>query len=495
MSGPLFIFEMANNHMGDVRHGVALVRAVRDAVEGFGFDMAFKVQYRSLDTFIHASARGRGDLKHVRRFEETRLTPEEFAVLLAEMRACGFSTVCTPYDERSVDLLEQHGVERVKVASCSLTDWPLLETIARTRKPVIVSTAGARPEEIDNVVSFFLHRGLDLTILHCVAEYPTEDERLHLSRIDLLRRRYPDVRVGYSTHEHPDRTEPVMLAVGKGALVFEKHVGLPTADQPLNSYSATPGQVRSWLSAAARALAMCGDEAWPIPSAAEQESLQSLRRGVWADRDIERGEAVSETNTRFAFPAGPGQLTANQWSKYARFTAREPIAAGEPVLTDRVDAADDRSQVLDAVDRVKAVLRSSHIVVPGKSELEISHHYGMEKFADFGLTMVTVVNREYCKKLIVLLPGQAHPEQFHRNKEETFVVLNGRMTVWLDGEPRTVEAGDVITVQREVRHRFHTDEGIVFEEISSTHHPDDSFYTDPAIARNPRRKTFLTHWM
>jgi N-acetylneuraminate synthase len=286
-----------------------------------------------------------------------------------------------------------------------------------------------------------------------------------------------------------------MLALAKGARVFEKHVGLAAPGAPLNAYSATPAQVHAWLSAAARALAQCGDETWPVPSKEETSSLQSLRRGVWAERDIDGGEPVSEANVRFAFPAGPGQLTANEWSKYARFTAREPIPAGKPVLVDRVEVADDREQVLAAVERVKALLKESRIVVPGKSELEISHHYGMERFSEVGLTMVTIVNREYCKKLIVLLPGQAHPEQFHRRKEETFVVLHGEMTIWLDGEARPARAGDVITVQRDVRHRFRSEGGAVFEEISSTHHRDDSYYTDPAIGENPRRKTYLTHWM
>jgi N-acetylneuraminate synthase len=94
-----------------------------------------------------------------------------------------------------------------------------------------------------------------------------------------------------------------------------------------------------------------------------------------------------------------------------------------------------------------------------------------------------------------MLPGQTHPEQYHEQKEETFVVLHGRLTLWLDGVEQHATAGDVITVNRGVRHRFRTETGAVFEEISSTHYKDDSFYTDPTIAQNPRRKTWLTYWM
>jgi N-acetylneuraminate synthase len=141
------------------------------------------------------------------------------------------------------------------------------------------------------------------------------------------------------------------------------------------------------------------------------------------------------------------------------------------------------------------LLLAGNIVVPGKSDLEISHHYGMERFAEFGLVMITVVNREYCKKLIAMLPGQTHPEQYHVKKEETFVVLHGSMTLWLDGVQREATRGDVITVQRGVKHKFFTASGVVFEEISSTHYVNDSIYTDAAIASNTRRKTLLTYWL
>ncbi|HJV26697.1 MAG TPA: N-acetylneuraminate synthase family protein [Aromatoleum sp.] len=494
---PLFVFEMANNHMGDVDHGVRTIRAIREACEGFedAFDFAFKLQYRDLDTFIHSSMRGRDDVKYIKRFEETRLSDEAFRSLVAEMAAQGFRTVCTPFDEPSVDRIEAHGIHTIKIASCSFTDWPLLERIARADKPVIASTAGSTLEEIDNVVSFFLHRGKDLTLMHCVAEYPTPDDALQVNQIGLLRERYPDCRIGYSTHESPDNTVAVMLAMAKGASVFEKHVVLPTERYPANAYSADPGQIRDWLTAARRAMQICGSNERYAPSTVERASLNSLRRGVFALRDIPAGAEIDNSMIEFAFPPSEGQVTANEWSKYARFVANETIAAGAPVMHVGVAEHHLRSKVLQAVTAVKTLLKAGNIVVPGKSDLEISHHYGMERFDEFGLTMVTVVNREYCKKLLVMLPDQTHPEQYHEQKEETFVVLHGDLTLWLDGEQQQAKAGDVITVNRGVRHKFHTEGGVVFEEISSTHYRDDSFYTDPAIAQNPRRKTWLTYWM
>ena len=494
---PLFVFEMANNHMGDPEHGVATIRAMREACRGFEdeFDFAFKLQYRDLDTFIHRSMRGRTDVKYIKRFEETRLTDEAFRALVGEMEAQGFRTVCTPFDTNSVDRIEAHGIHTIKIASCSFGDWPLMERIAASDKPVIASTATATLEEIDQVVSFFLHRGKDLTLMHCVAEYPTPDESLQVEQIELLRRRYPDCNVGYSTHESPDNTVAVMLAMAKGARVFEKHVVLPTEKYAANAYSANPDQIRAWLSAARQARTILGSTERYTPSESERSSLHALRRGVFAVADIPAGCEIDDAMIEFAFPPQAGQLTANDWSKYARFVTRDAIAAGHPVLREGVEQQDLRDRVLAAVTSVKALLKAGSIVVPGKSDLELSHHYGMERFDEFGLTMVTVVNREYCKKLLVMLPGQTHPEQYHEQKEETFVMLHGDLTLWLDGEQRSARAGDVITVNRGVRHKFRTEAGAVFEEISSTHYKDDSFYTDPAIGANERRKTLLTYWM
>jgi N-acetylneuraminate synthase len=495
MTQPLFVFEMANNHMGSVDHGIKLIRAIRKACEGFPFQFGFKLQYRDLDTYIHHSFRGRSDVKYVKRFEETRLTGEQFMGLLQEMRDQGFRAVCTPFDEPSVDLIEKHDFDIIKIASACLTDWSLLERISTTKKPLIASTGGSSLEEIDNAVSFMLHRGKDLTLMHCVAEYPTPDERLHLNQIDLLRARYPEVKIGYSTHENPSSFEPVMIALAKGARVFEKHVGLPTASYAINQYSATPEQVRTWLAHAQRTLALCGDTERYTPSETERAGIHSLRRGIFAARDIPTGEQLERGDIVFGFPTTDGQLTANDWSKYIRYKVKTTLCSGAPILREQVDGANQRADILKAVRAVRQLLRFGNIVVPGKSELEISHHYGMENFDQFGLTMLTVVNREYCKKLIVMLPGQTHPEQYHQKKEETFLVLHGAMTLWLDGVEQEARPGDVITVQRGVKHKFHTKSGVVFEEISSTHHNDDSFYTDTAIQRNKHRKTWLAYWM
>lgn len=493
---PLFIFEMANNHMGEVEHGLRVMRELAAAVRGLPFRFAVKLQYRDLDNFIHPGFRGRADVKYVKRFEETRLTEGEFLRLRAEMDALGFIPVCTAFDEASVERVERHRYAALKIGSCSFTDWPLLERAARFDGPIIASTAGATLEEIDRVVAFFTHRDKRLALMHCVAEYPTPDERLELNQIRVLGARYPGVHVGYSTHERPGNTEAVQVAVALGARIFEKHVGVPDEGKAVNDYSATPEQVRRWLDAAQRALAMSGEaEGRRPPTEKERSTLRSLQRAVFARRELAPGETLGAENSFLAIPSGPGQLTAADLSKYTRWTVAEPVAAGGPVQHAQVRESDARAKVNQIVRTVKDILHGSGVVVPGRLELEISHHYGIERFDEYGASMVTLVNRTYCKKLIVVVPGQSHPEQWHDVKEETFHVLWGDLSLVLDGAERRLGKGDIVIVERGTRHAFTSRGGCVIEELSSTHEGADSFYTDPAVQQNRSRKTYVTYWL
>ena len=493
---PLFVLEMANNHMGDVEHGLRIIRSMGEVTSKFPFRFAFKLQYRDLDTFIHPAKKGRDDIKYVKRFAETRLSREEFQQLIDAMRLHGFLTMATPFDEVSMDLIENQGLDIVKIASCSFTDWPLLERVVASSLPIIASTAGASLEDIDRVISFFMHRQKEFAIMHCVGEYPTPAERMNLSQVDFLRNRYPGVRIGFSTHEDPDNCDIVKLAIAKGAVVFEKHVGVATASYPLNAYSAAPSQVECWLEAAQQALTLCGNgDRRLLSNPEEAASLRSLRRGVFARRPLQAGEVLRREDVYFAFPPEDHQYTANDWSKYVQCTVDTDIAVDAAIAPANATLLDQREKVLEIVQSVKELLHKSGITFPGCADLEISHHYGIDKFWESGLTMMTVVNRAYCKKILIVLPGQRHPEQYHQQKEETFHLLYGSLQLELDGKPFSCKPGDVVTVNPGVRHAFASAGGAVIEEISSTHLQNDSFYVDPAIAANKNRKTLLSYWM
>jgi len=493
----LFVLEMANNHMGEVAHGIEVIRQFGAVCRQFPeFKFAFKLQYRDLDSFIHPAMKDRNDLKYIKRFSETKLSRQDFERLIEEMRANGFLTMCTPFDNASVGTIESQNLDILKIASCSFTDWPLLERVVQNDLPIIASTAGASLAQIDNVVSFLSHRNKNFAILHCVGDYPTADEKLHISQIDLLKKRYPEVRIGFSTHENPANTDIVKMAIAKGVDLFEKHVGLQTDKHSLNAYSASPEQVKNWLEAARYASVVCGVGHERLPTnAAEAASLLSLRRGVYAKRNIDAGEALTSADFYYAFPPEDGQYTANDCSKYVNFKATQALKKDEALKPGNVLKSDSRDAILSIARRVKSLIADSQITIPGGVDLEISHHYGIDKFDEFGLTMITVVNRSYCKKILVSLPHQKHPEQYHHQKEETFHVLFGELHLTLNGNTEIHHPGDVIIVEPGVRHQFVSPTGCVIEEISSTHFKNDSFYTDESINLNPNRKTLLTYWM
>ncbi|MBF0443315.1 MAG: cupin domain-containing protein, partial [Oligoflexales bacterium] len=145
--------------------------------------------------------------------------------------------------------------------------------------------------------------------------------------------------------------------------------------------------------------------------------------------------------------------------------------------------------------KVRAIVKASGINVPQKVDIEISHHLGLDRFEETGCTILNFINREYCKKLIICLPGQRHPEQYHKLKEEAFHIVYGKVDLTLNGETKEFVPGDIVVVERGMKHEFRSREGAIIEEISSTHYKNDSFYTDPKIGENKNRKTEITYWI
>ncbi|PQO45678.1 sialic acid synthase [Blastopirellula marina] len=461
-----------------------------------GVRAALKFQFRHLDTFIHGDHLEESSNKHVGRFLSTRLSNRQFAQLAEEVRDSGMTTMATPFDEESVDFAFDLDIDILKVASCSATDWPLLERIAEANKPVIFSTGGLTMKQIDSLVSFFDHRRVRFAIMHCVSIYPTPKEHLHLNQISALKRRYPDKVIGFSTHEEPDETSPVQIATGLGAGMLERHVGIETDTIKLNKYSSTPAQVDRWMKAAIEARQICGSFERVPPQPVETEALRSLMRGIYARRPIAKGEPLTRDDVYFAMPLNEGQLTSGQWTDGIVATtelAKDQALLGECVTRPKPD---DTQVLTSAIHGMKAMLNEAQISLPPTFETEFSHHFGMAEFQEVGATLITFVNREYCKKLIIQLPGQRHPAHYHKTKEETFVVLHGELELVVEGRQYTLYPGDMQLVQQGVWHEFWTETGVIFEEISSKHGLCDSFYEDKSINSMDAdsRKTRVNQW-
>ncbi len=492
----LFIFEMANNHQGSVEHGLKIIDELAAISSEFGIRSAVKLQFRELDTFIHPGYRDNASLPHIPRFMGTRLSPQQFNQLVTRTRQAGLVTMTTPFDEASVDLAMTLGVDVIKIGSCSARDWPLLEKAASVGKPLIVSTAGLNINDIDEIVSFLGMRHAHFALMHCVALYPTPPEKLQLNQIELLRRRFPELTIGFSTHEAPDFLDGVKMAYAKGARIFEKHVGLEAEGIKLNNYSASPAQIRKWIQSYQEGVAACGAERRPPASVAETQSLRSLRRGVFAAKDIPQGSTLTRDAVFFAMPLQDGQLESGDWKE--TLIADRPYKMNEPVSGKVMHhAVASHAEIISRLTlQIKGMLNEARIPFGKDFEIELSHHYGLERFREFGAVIIDCINRQYCKKLIMQLPRQKHPYHFHKRKEETFQVLYGDLEVEIDGNQHHLKAGDSLVIPQGAWHKFQTMHGVIFEEISTTHYNDDSFYEDRLIACMPRekRKTKIPNW-
>ncbi len=497
LSRPMIIYEMANNHMGDTEHGKRIIHEMEKVSKGYDLDFAIKFQYRHLDTFIHPDYKNRMDLKFVKRFSETALTEEQFLAMKRECEACGFKTVCTPFDETSVEKVIKHQFDFIKIASASIRDWPLLEKIVTAPMPIIASTGGANIRDVDNAVSFFKHKNKDFAVMHCVGIYPTVRHELIMNRIDWFRNRYRDVPIGFSTHEEPDEVMPAIIAIAKHAMVFEKHVGVETEKYKNNAYSARPDQVKKWLDAIQAALDTCGKNRLSDydVNPKELKELVGLKRGAFAKREIKKGESFTLEDVFFAMPNSEGQLTAESFSKHNLiFIAKKEYKKNAAITEYSIEDVDPRSKIAFVIHTMNSQLNQAGIVLNPDSDVELSHHYGVEKIEEVGAVLITCINREYAKKLVVQIPGQTHPEHRHELKEETFQVLWGTVHIKVNGVEKLYKPGDIVTIKQNDMHSFRTDNGVIFEEVSTTHRVTDSFYEDPEIDKNKKRKTNLKDW-
>ncbi len=434
-------------------------------------------------------------MKYIKRFTETKLVKADFKRLKDDISDNGFISMCTPWDEPSVDLMEELNFDIIKIASCSFTDWPLIERIAKTSRPIIASTAAAPLEDIDRIVSFFSHRNKQFAIMHCVGEYPCQRDHLELNQIEFFRNRYPGLQVGFSTHEDPENFDSIRIAIAKGATIFEKHVGVPTEAYALNAYSATPDQAQHWLEAAADAYAMCGvaGRRKEIYSK-ELDDIKPLWRGVFAARSIRKSQKVTSEDIFSAMPNVDGQLVSHQLSKYTEFYAGRDYERNEPLMLDGLEKIELRGQVLQIVDRLKKTLKESHIALPPYVDIEISAHYGLERFDEFGAVLINIINRAYSKMLVVMFPGQSYPSHHHVQKDESYHILYGDLAVQVEGQKQVLKLGDLLTLNHGVEHSFKTGSGVVIEEIATTYLRGDLVYADNLINQNTNRKILLTFW-
>lgn len=327
----LFVLELANNHWGSLERGKQIVKQFAKVVKENKVRAAIKLQFRDVDNFIHKDYKdlGKGvDLtklpkrsRYIQKTSKTKLTYDEMKELVSYIKKHDCIPMSTPFDEKSVDWCVEMNLPIIKVASSDINDWILLNKIATTKKPVILSTGGANDKEIDSVIAFFKNRNIPIAINHCVSKYPSEDDELELDQINYLKERYPDITIGLSTHEYHDWHSSMYISYAKGARTWERHIDIeypPNHEQKeVSKYCSLPHQVDEWFKAFNRAKIMCGTSSSIRRVIDEKESnyLESLYRGLYLKEDMKKGTKIRLEDLYAAIPYQKeiGHITSRQY--------------------------------------------------------------------------------------------------------------------------------------------------------------------------------------
>jgi sialic acid synthase SpsE len=333
----LFVLEMANNHLGSVERGLKIIGEFAQVVRFNNIRATIKLQFRDVERFVHPDFR-KLDERYIQKTLKTRLSDHDYATLVKAIRQAGCIPTATPFDERSVDLCCELGLPFLKIASSDLNDWMLIERIAKTKKPVVLSTGGSSLKDMDDVVTFFANRNIPLAINHCVSLYPCEDSQLELNQIDFLRNRYPDNTIGLSTHESTDWANSILIAYAKGARTFERHIDINSDGVEVSPYCSLPHQIDQWFKAFHKAKEMCGSPGTQkrVPPKAEIQYLDKLVRGVYAKGDLAEGHSLTDDDVYLAIPLQKGQLSCRELMRGE--VLLKPVKKDAPVTIDDIES-------------------------------------------------------------------------------------------------------------------------------------------------------------
>lgn len=199
--------------------------------------------------------------------------------------------LCTPFCIAAVDILEKVGVDGYKTGSGELTNLPMMRRIAKTGKPVIVSTGMSTMEEIATTISVLKSEGIDFVLTHCLSEYPPHYSHMNLGLITKLKEKF-DVMIGSS--DHSIEIYSALAAVALGARVLEKHFTLPDLHGPDDTVSLNPTQFKEMVQAVRKIEVALGTEK---TISVEEEAVRDwAHHSVIAAQNIRQGDIFSLEN-------------------------------------------------------------------------------------------------------------------------------------------------------------------------------------------------------
>lgn len=335
---PYIIAEVSANHGGELSQALDLVAAAADAGAS-----AVKFQTYTADTMTIECDRPEFRIDNSESlwngrtlydlYDEAHTPWEWHGQLFEEARRRGIHAFSSGFEETAIDFLETLDSPCYKVASFEHTFIPLLEKVAETKKPVIVSCGLASMDEIRKSIQALIRaESGPICLLACTSSYPASVADSNLRRIPALKDAFPACQIGLS--DHTIGSTAAIAAVALGACVFEKHFKMAGDETSVDAaFSVTPEGLRDYVNAINDAWEALGEAKFGAASDTEAQSLQ-FRRSIYVVADIGEGEAFTRENIRCIRP-GFG-LQPEHFTSVLGKTAARTVERGTPLSLDLV---------------------------------------------------------------------------------------------------------------------------------------------------------------
>ena len=285
----LVIAEIGNNHNGNLKVALDLVRSAKNS----GADIV-KFQMRNLDEVYRSrslskSGEDLGTEYVIDLLNKFELTVSEHFQIFEFCKEIGIQYLCTPWDGLSVKTLEDFGVPAYKISSADLTNFPLIETVSETGKPLILSTGMSVLAEVESAVAFLKEKSADFALLHCNSTYPAPFDDINLKWMLELQKLHPFI--GYSGHERGISVS--IAAVALGASIIERHLTFDrTLEGPDHGASLIPEEFSEMVTGIRQIEAALGTGAARTISQGEMINKENLSKSLVAAWKIQAGTKI-----------------------------------------------------------------------------------------------------------------------------------------------------------------------------------------------------------
>jgi sialic acid synthase SpsE/sugar phosphate isomerase/epimerase len=293
------IAEIGNNHNGSIENAKIMVnKAIEIGVDCVKFQMRnIKEVYRSRSLSREGDDLGTEYVLDL--LDKFELSLDEHKELSDYCKKKGILYMCTPWDQKSVDILESFDVKAYKVASADLTNMPLISKLCNTNKPLILSTGMSTVEEIKFTADFINQKGVSFALLHCNSTYPAPIQDINLNWINSLKKIHPIV--GYSGHERGINVS--LGAVSLGAQILERHFTLDrNMEGPDHAASLEYNEFKSLVEGCREIEQALGDSKEKRISQGEMINRENLSKSLVASRNLKKGNLIKIEDTKVLSP-------------------------------------------------------------------------------------------------------------------------------------------------------------------------------------------------